>query len=152
MLISVPEYRNNASWALIKTRVGEESYGMLLRDTYGKGEMLTLAVPDSFSDLYRLPQDVLTRLRAAVPVNGVYLGGGALISLFHHDNDTFIIYPYVAEGVQPSLCRIHAAGRIKALSMPATGREVLPLYATEKETVFELRAMPGHYALYRLIR
>lgn len=67
ILISVPEYRNNASWALIKTRVGQESYGMLLRDTYGKGEMLTLAVPDSFSDLYRLPADVLTRLRAALP-------------------------------------------------------------------------------------
>lgn len=43
----------NASWALIKTRVGQESYGMLLRDTYGKGELLTLAVPGQYA-LYRI--------------------------------------------------------------------------------------------------
>ena len=152
MLITVPEHRNNASWAQIKTRVGQESYGMLLRDTYGKGEMLTLAVPDSFSDLYHLPADVLTRIRAALPVNGVHLEGDALISLFHYDNGAFILYPYVDEGCQPSICRIHVAGEVKALEMPVTGRQLTPLYTDKVETVFEFRAMPGQYVLFKVIR
>ena len=150
--IAVPEHRNNSTWALIKTRVGQESYGMLLRDTYGKGEMLTLAVPDSFSDLYRLPVDVLTRLRAALSVNGVHLECESRISLFCYDNDAFIIYPYVDDGAQPSLGRIHVSGQVKALRMPVTGREVKPLYHTDAETVFEFRAMPGRYDLYHIIR
>lgn len=152
ILITVPEHRNNASWALIKTRVGQESYGMLLRDTYGKGEMLTLAVPDSFSDLYHLPVDVLTRLRAAFPVNGVHLECQPLISLFPYDNDTFIVYPYVDEGTQPSLCRIHVAGQVKALGMPQSGGQLEPLYTTDKETVFEYRAVPGQFVVYQIIR
>lgn len=152
ILITVPEHRNNASWALVKTRVGQESYGMLLRDTYGKGEMLTLAVPDSFSDLYHLPVDVLTRIRAALPVNGVYLEGEPLISLFHYDNDAFILYPYVDEGTQPSLCRIHIAGQVQSLAMPVEGRELKPLYTTPEETVFELRAVPGQYMLFKVVR
>ena len=152
MLITVPEHRNNASWAQIKTRVGQESYGMLLRDTYGKGEMLTLAVPDSFSDLYHLPADVLTRIRAALPVNGVHLEGDALISLFHYDNGAFILYPYVDEGCQPSICRIHAPADVKALDMPVAGRQLKPLYADETESVFEFRAMPGQYVLFKPVK
>lgn len=152
ILITVPEHRNNASWALIKTRVGQESYGMLLRDTYGKGEMLTLAVPDSFSDMYHLPVDVLTRLRAAFPVGGVHLECGPEISLFAYDNDTFIVYPYVDEGTQPSIVRIHVAGRVKALDLPTEGKSLAPLYTTETETVFECRAVPGQYVLYRIVR
>lgn len=152
ILITVPEHRNNASWALIKTRVGQESYGMLLRDTYGKGELLTLAVPDSFSDLYHLPVDVLTRLRAAMPVGGIHLEGGPLISLFPYDNNTFIVYPYVDEGAQPSLVRIHIAGQVKALEMPVGGQPLQSLYTTAKETVFEYRVQPGRYDLFRIVR
>ena len=152
ILITVPEHRNNASWALIKTRVGQESYGMLLRDTYGRGELLTLAVPDSFSDLYNLPVDVLTRIRAALPVGGVHLECEPEISLFMYDNDTFIVYPYVDNGAQPSLCRVHVAGQVKELAMPQQGDSLKPLYQTTQETVFEYRAVPGQYVLYRIVK
>ena len=152
MAISVPEYRNNASWALVKTRVGQESYGMLLRDTYGKGELLTLAVPDAFSDIYRLPEPVLTRIRAAFPVGGVYLESAGEISLFVYDNGAFIVYPYVDEGAQPGLCRVHVLGRAEALDMPVRGRSVAPLYTSNTETVFELYTKPGQYEVYAVRR
>jgi hypothetical protein len=95
---------------------------------------------------------VLTRLRAAVPVNGVHLECESRISLFCYDNDAFIVYPYVDEGVQPSLGRIHVAGKVAALEMPVAKRTVKPLYQTDTETVFEFRAMPGRYDLYRIVR
>ena len=150
--IAVPEMRNNSTWSLIKTRVGQENFGMLLRDTYGKGEMLTLAVPDAFSDLYHLPEDVLTRIRAAFPVGSVYLEAGSRISLFSYDNDAMIVYPYVDDGVQPSIIRIHVQGQVKALALPIAKRELAPLYTTETETVFEWRVQPGRYDLFKILR
>ena len=125
---------------------------MLRQGTYGRGEMLTLGGPDSFSALYHLPVDVLTRLRAAFPVGGVHLECGPEISLFVYDNDAFIVYPYVDDGTQPGLCRIHVAGQVRALEMPVEGKSLEPLYTTEQETVFEYRAVPGQYVLYRIVR
>lgn len=61
------EFRNNSAWALVKVGDTEESFGVVLLDTYGKGQMLTLAVPDSFPDLYKLPAEALTRLRREFP-------------------------------------------------------------------------------------
>ena len=158
--IPVCEFRNNATWAVVKVADTEESFGILLKDTYGKGQMWTLAVPDSFPDLYKIPGRALTRIRREFPVNGAYLECRAGISLFAYDNDTLIVYPYVTSQAQPSTAYLHVAGEAKALEMPAapkdfrTGKTVRvePLYSRDGETVFELRAMPGRYDLYRIVR
>jgi len=152
MLLEVPEHRNNATWALIKSVCGNENYGVMLHDTYGKGQLITLTVPDAFTDLYHMPETVLTRIRAEFPVGGVYLEGGAEISLFVYDNDTFIVYPYVDNGVQPSTIKLHIMREAKALKLPVEGREIKPLYTDAAETVFEVRAIPGQYVLYQIVR
>jgi hypothetical protein len=159
--ISVPvcEFRNNATWAVAKVADTEESFGIFLKDTYGKGQMWTLAVPDSFPDFYKMPEPVLTRIRAEFSVGGVYLECGAGISLFPYDNDTLIIYPYATSQAQPATIYLHVAGDVKALEMPVrkdfrTGETVRipPMYTRAGETVFELRTNPGSYELYRLIK
>ena len=159
--ISVPvcEFRNNATWALVKVADTEESFGLLLRDTYGRGEMLTLAVPDSFPDLYKLPRSVLTRIRRALPVRNVYLEAGSGVSLFVYDNDTLIVYPYVTSEAQPATIRLQVLGEASALVMPErndfrTGEKmkIPPLYTRGGETVFEVRSQPGRYDLYRIER
>ncbi len=150
VLVTVPEIRNNATWSLVKTQVGQESFGMFLRDTYGKGEMWTLSVPDAFSQLYVLPDPVLTRIRAEFPVGNVYLEGDSEVSLFVYDNDTFILYPYVEHGVQPKMVKLHVLGDVEALEIPAQNREVKPLYKQYGETVFEWLALPGRYTLFKI--
>ena len=154
--IPVCEFRNNSAWALVKVADTEESYGVLLRDTYGKGQMLTLAVPDRFPDLYKLPEACLTRLRREFPSQGVYLECGAGISLFTYDNGAFVVYPYATSASQPGAIRIHVQGECEGLEMPLrqdprTGkaRVLCPLYRKNGETVFETRAMPGEFELYR---
>lgn len=148
VLFPVPEFSNNASWALIKGMREQESYGILLRDHYGKGCLYTLALPDSFSDLYRLPAEVLSRLRAEFPVNGLWLESGALVSLFVYDNRAFIPYAYVDDGTQPQLVRIHVRGKAERLKDPVSGAVIAPMYASEDETVFEMRLVPGKYAIW----
>ena len=157
--IPVCEFRNNSAWALVKVAESEESFGLLLRDTYGKGQMLTLAVPDSFPDLYKLPSAALSRIRREFPAQDVWLECGAGISLFPYDNGAFIVYPYATGTSQPAAVRIHVAGEVKALGMPVRKefrsdqiRRILPMYARDGETVFEVRTQPGQYELYRIIR
>ena len=160
----VAEFRNNATWAVAKAVHDEESYGILLKDTYGKGCMWTLAVPDAFPDLYRLPEAVISRIRQAFPAAGVWMEGPARVSLFTYDNDSFILYPYVMEGVQQTTVRVHVRGA-KALTVPAAGGlqirlarprgqklRIEPLYVRKDEAVFELPAVPGQYIIYQIER
>ena len=131
---------------------GEESYGVLLEDVYCDGRLWTLAVPDAFPDFYQIPAEALSRIRQAMPVNGIWLEGGARISLFAYDNDAFVVYPYVMEGTQRSVVRLHVKGA-KALTLPCQGNERLePLYIRGDEAVFEAEAMPGRYEIYRVER
>ena len=147
----VPEFRNNATWAVVKAMRGEESYGLLLRDDYCDGHLWTLAVPDAYPDLYHLPAEALSRIRQAMPVEGVWVEGPARISLFVYDNDSFVVYPYVMEGVQRQVIRLHVAGA-KALIDPARDQRVEPLYCRNSEAVFEVAAMPGKYVIYKIER
>ena len=119
--------------------------------------MLTLAVPDNFPDLYKLPGKALTRIRREFPAGGVYLECRAGISLFPYDNDTFIVYPYSTSQAQPASILVHVTGEAEALEMPVrkhpfTGEPIRiePLYRRNGETVFEVRTMPGRYELYRI--
>ena len=157
--IPVCEFRNNSTWAVVKVADTEESFGILLKDTYGRGQMWTLAVPDSFPDLYKIPGKALTRLRREFPAAGAYLECRSGISLFPYDNDALIIYPYATSRSQPSTVYLHVLSEVKALEMPVrsdprTGKpmRVDPLYTMGGETVFELPAMPGRYDLYKIIR
>ena len=147
----VAEFRNNATWAVVKASHGEESYGIFLRDPYCDGRLWTLAVPDAFPDFYHIPAEALSRIRQALPVNGVWLEGPARVSLFVYDNDTVVLYPYVMEGVQRTLVRLHVRGA-KALTLPcAKGERLEPLYTRDGEAVFELEALPGRYVLYKIV-
>jgi len=150
--LPVAEFRNNATWAVMKGMRGEESYGALLEDVYCDSRLWTLAVPDAFPDFYHIPAEALSRIRQTMPVNGIWLEGGARISLFAYDNDTLVLYPYVMEGVQRSVVRLHVKGA-KALVLPCQGNKRLePLYCSGDEAVFEVEAMPGRYVLYSIER
>ena len=149
--LPVMEFRNNATWALVKAAHEEESYAILSRDPYADGKIYSLAVPDAYPDFYRMPAEVLSRIRQELPVNGIWMEGPARISLFVYDNDTVIIYPYVMEGVQRERIRLHVAGAL-GLKLQPQDREIAPLYVKDGESVFDLIAMPGRYALYQILR
>ncbi len=165
----VMEMRNNATWALVKAADGGESYALLARDTYGRGEMWTINLPDSYSQLRRVPAAALSRMRAEMPVNGVWLEGGEGVSIFHYDNGAFILYAYVQDGAECGEAFIHVQGRAKALTLPAEGKlarpdlperrlEPLPdsedaqYRAASDETVFRIDYRPGEYHVYRVER
>ncbi len=147
----VAEFSNNSTWALVKGVHGEENDAILLRDRYGDGCLLTLAVPDSRPDLYRLPEAALSRIRQEIPVSGIWLEGPSRIGLFVYDNDSVILYPFVMEGTQRSRVRLHVKNGTALISRPGDKR-IEPLYIRGDEAVFDLIAMPGTYMLYQIER
>ncbi len=149
--IPVAEFRNNATWAVVKAVHGEESYGILLRDWYGKGTLWTLAVPDAFPDFYHIPAEALGRIRQAMPVNDIWMEAPAGVSLFAYDNDAFIVYPYVMSTSEFRVVRLHVKGA-KALTLPVQGRRVEPVYCEGDEAVFEVAAKSGEYIIYKIER
>ena len=155
----VCEFRNNATWALVKIARDEESFGILLRDTYGKGMMYTLNLPDNYPDLYKLPSETLNRIREEFPLNGIWMEGKSGISLFHYDNGSFIVYQYVTSDAQPTKVRIHVKGECTGLQLlmitdfGGQNNITIPcLYKNERETVFEVPVRPGDYRVYKVIR
>ena len=161
--IPLAEFRNNATWAIVKLVHGEESDAILLRDYYADGCLYTLSVPDAFPDIYRMPSEALSRIRQAVPVNGIWMEGPSAVSLFVYDNDTFVVYPYVMDSIPAKEILVHVKGA-KALVIPeksgVCGRfmnkegetRIEPLYTEGEEAVFRLSARSGQYLLYRIER
>lgn len=151
--ISLPaaEFRNNATWAIVKAVHNEESFGILLRDAYGPGTLYTLAVPDAYPDLYRIPAPALSRIREAMQVRGIWMEGPARISLFVYDNDSVIVYPYVMDSVQREKIRLHVKNAEKLIAAPS-GKSIQPLYTCGEDSVFELSADPGKFVLYKIVR
>ena len=148
--ITVPEFRNNSTWAIIKAADAQENFGMMLLDKYGKGEMITLSLPDSFSSMYRLPEKLLSRIRKQCAYNGIWFEGSAMTSIFLYDNDTFVLYRYVDSGVFTEDIRLHISG---AKSLTLGGKSIQPLYTTDSgEAVFDIRIMPGQYILGEIMR
>lgn len=153
-------FRNNASWALVKIARDEESFPILLRDTYGKGCFYTLCVPDNYPDVYKLPSEPLNRIREEFPVNRIWMEGESGTSLFVYGNDTFILYRYVTSESQPTKVKIHTDDRCSGLELPAineiTGCNspvIKPLYQDENgDKVFEIAVHPGKYQLFRMKR
>jgi hypothetical protein len=153
----VLEHRTNSSWSLLNAGSGDQHSSILLRDTYGRGELVTLAVPDQFSDIKKIPREALTRIREELALGNLYLEGPPQISLFCYDNGTFGLYSYTGMGAAPDWIRIHLKGRASALA-PAGGlrspgtepEKTAPLYSNGEETVFEVRVEPGDYQFYRI--
>ena len=150
--IPVMEFRNNATWGAVCKGINEEeAYTLLARDFYGDGQMYTLVIPESFSDIKYYPKVVLNRIREEFQVNGIYLSSNPMISLFAYDNDTFVLYPYVDRDTKDSdiLVHIKDAKSIESMDYPHT---IQPLYVEKDYAVFALRATVGKFSGYRINR
>jgi hypothetical protein len=149
--IPVLEYRTNATWPEAKGMAGAENFGVLMHDAYGKGELITLAVPDNFSEIKNYPPEVFSILRRlALP--SLHMEGPSQIGLFAYDNNVFVLYPFVEDGVSPEKVSIHVAGEAKALTDIATAAKIPPLYSRNGETVFRLMTYPGKFVFYKVER
>lgn len=122
LLMPKIDFFTNDAWPLIRGTAGGGAAPILLMDKYAKGILYVLTIPDNFSDLYSLPEGVLTSLHhylgAGLPVQ---MDGPSQVSLMEYDNGTFVVESYRDK---PVSVRITVDGAGKQLRNLATGETV----------------------------
>ena len=159
------EHRNNATWSLMNAGHGEYHESILCYDTYGKGRLTTLVLPQMQSKIYELPAKVLTAIRKELSVSDMWIDAPAGVSLFTYDNKTFGLYCYTWDGCTPLEFTVYVKGEHKSLkriadsdnplpwkSFPVPARSTHPLNFHTKEVVteFHARVTPGDFEFFEV--
>ncbi|MGH7996427.1 MAG: hypothetical protein ACREFX_08760 [Opitutaceae bacterium] len=127
VLIPALRFITNDAWPLIRTVAGSNGYPLLLMDHYGGGSLLVLAIPDNFSDLYRLPPGALTALRRYLtPGLPVHLEGPSQVALFAYDNGAFVVESYRDTPCRMTLALGTDVRGVRDLATGAALRELPP--------------------------
>ena len=114
ILISQIQYLTNDSWEEISCLGGNTGYPLLHSAKYGRGTLYVLTIPDNFSDLYKLPPEVLTRIKETL-LKDLYVRveSPSQVALFVYDNDTFIVESFLPESVEVRLVVDGRLGRLR---------------------------------------
>ncbi len=116
------KYLTNDSWEEIFCLASGNGYPVLHSADYANSRLYILTIPDNYGDLYNLPAEVLTQIRAVVAKEMyVRLDGPSQVAMFVYDNDTFIVESFRDEPVD---VKIVADKRINKLQDILAGEEL----------------------------
>jgi hypothetical protein len=145
--ILIPEirYATNDAWDILTTAAEGTGYPMLVQAAYSKGTLYVLTIPDNFGDLYNLPPEVLTQLRAAIAGDlPVRLEGPSQVGLFVYDNGKFIVENFAAPGGNTVPVRAVVDGKFTRLVDVESGQAINGQTRGDK-MVFDLTLPPATY-------
>lgn len=101
---------------------GTNGWPMIHRADYAKGKLYVLTIPENVIDLYRLPAELLTRIKEILTPNmPALLEAPGLTSLFVYDNNTVIVESFADETQQVKLRLSDGFSKAKNL---VTGQEI----------------------------
>ena len=103
-IIPQVKYFTNDAWEVVSAgrplTGGVSGYPILLRDTYSKGMLFVLTIPDDFGNLYDYPAGALNVIRRAMSKDvGAYIEGPAKVAFFPYDNRTMVVENFNDEAV-----------------------------------------------------
>ena len=103
---------------------GVSGYPILLRDTYSKGTLFVLTIPDDFGNLYDYPAGALNVIRRAMSKDtGAYIEGPSKVALFPYDNKTLVVENFNDEAVS---LRVVINTKVSTLRNLLTGEQLKP--------------------------
>lgn len=149
------QFGNNASWSYINAGSGDDHSSLLLQDTYGRGKLYTLAVPDMFAALSELPVPVTDVFRRILSVNDIFISGRN-VSLFPYDNGAFVLYCYAGPDCLPETVTLHLLREATISSLD--GKYTVPLTEgvhyrlgrREKEWTGKILIHPGDFLAFKI--
>ena len=159
-IIPQVKYYTNDAWEVVSAgrplNGGVSGYPILLRDTYSKGILFVLTIPDDYGNLYDYPAPALNVIRKAMSRDvGAYIEGPSKVALFPYDNQTLVVENFNDEAVS---LRVVINHQVKTLRNLLTGEQLKPVQVTQPQgmffrsrffgyddhqTVFELK-LPAH--------
>ncbi len=111
---------NNASWSLLNGGNGDYHTPLVLRSTYGKGQLIIVSIPDNCSDIYRIPDEALDVLKRILCGAQTYASGKDF-SMFTYDDGSMILYRYVKGDIRPAHIRLSTRAEVSALTDTQSG-------------------------------
>ena len=154
-IIPQVKYFTNDAWEVVSAgrplTGGVSGYPILLRDTYSKGILFVLTIPDDFGNLYDYPTPALNIIRRAMSKDvGAYIEGPSKVALFPYDNKTMVVENF---NDQPTTLRVVVNAKVSTLRNLLTGEQLKPAEVTysrnrffgyaDTQTVFDLQ-LPAH--------
>ena len=145
-------YNENDLWVLSSAITPYFSSPLLLRGSYGKGNLYVLTIPDTMADLYKLPAETLTLIRRELGLS-VTLECTGRVGLFLYDNNTFILQSFLDRPEYVQIC-INKPG-VSIVPLVQTRQVGKTVFMTksrcrENESVFGVRLMPGRYSAFKI--
>lgn len=127
-IIPQVKYFTNDAWEVVSAgrplTGGVSGYPILLRDTYSKGMLFVLTIPDDFGNLYDYPAGALNVIRRAMSKDvGAYIEGPAKVALFPYDNKTLVVENFNDEAVS---LRVIINNKVNTLRNLITGEQLKP--------------------------
>lgn len=144
------DFLTNDSWAIVRGSASGKMVPLVVRTTYSKGRLFVWAIPDNFTDLYRLPQPTLTGIKENIaPSLPVQLDAPGRVALFTYDNGTIIVESYLDE---PAAVNVLAKKNVKQLRNLESGETIPRADAgtTETRNAFPVTLTPHSFLVLRL--
>ena len=154
-IIPQVKYYTNDAWEVVSAgrplTGGVSGYPILLRNTYSKGTLFVLTIPDDFGNLYDYPAGALNVIRRIMSKDvGAYIEGPSKVALFPYDNRTMVVENFNDKAVS---LRVVINNKVSVLRNLITDEQLKPVevktsrnrfygYA-DGQTVFELK-LPAH--------
>jgi hypothetical protein len=158
-IIPQVKYFTNDAWEVVSAgrplNGGVSGYPILLRNTYSKGTLFVLTIPDDFGNLYDYPAQALNVIRRTMSLDaGAYIEGPSKVALFPYDNRTLVVENFNDEAVSVNVI-INA--KVSSLRNLLTGETLQPqeeqsapnryfrgrYFSHDGATVFALK-LPAH--------
>lgn len=156
-IIPQVKYYTNDAWEVVSAgrplSKGVSGYPILLRDTYSKGTLFVLTIPDDFGNLYDFPAPALNVIRRVMSKDiGAYIEGPSKVSLFPYDNKTLVVENFNDKAVN---LRVVINGKVDSLRNLLTGEQMKPAEVTysrnrfigyaDSQTVFDIKLAAHSY-------
>ena len=127
-IIPQVKYFTNDAWEVVSAgrplNGGVSGYPILLRDTYSKGMLFVLTIPDDYGNLYDFPAGALNVIRRAMSKDvGAYIEGPSKVALFPYDNKTLVVENFNDEAVS---VRVVINEKVNSLRHLITGEQLKP--------------------------
>lgn len=145
-IIPQVKYFTNDAWEVVSAgrplTGGVSGYPILLRDTYSKGVLFVLTIPDDFGNLYDYPAGALNVIRRAMSKDvGVYIEGPSKVALFPYDNKTMVVENFNDEAVS---LRVVVNHKVSGLRNLMTGEQLKPAEVTQPQGIMFRNRFVGY--------
>ena len=153
ILVPHIRYLTNDTWELVSGLTETTGHPILLDSMYAGAHLRVLTIPDNFNDLYKLPQEVLGRIRAALGADlPVRLNAPAQVMLFVYDNNTFVVESFLDEPVDVSFITKEEVARVSDVTTgEVLSREPVPGFfgRSSGEVSFDTTLGPHTFRVFR---